>query len=518
MSKSFGRGAAALAVIGIISKVMGALYRVPLTNILGAEGMGLYQTVFPVFTVLLMICGGGMTGAVSRTVAKYTARGQKTAVKDIFVASVIPLVGFSVIAAATVMLLRNKISALQGVPAAGGAYLALCPSLVVCSVISVLRGVFQGRSMMLPSGISQLIEQGIKLALGLALGKLLMPRGVEYAVFGALAGVTASEVAALLYLSVRYALYAKNKLEGSDASSAPTRRELFKEVTRFSLPVTVGLLIIPITQVFDSGIVVNMLVGSGTERGEATALFGLFVGPVGTLINMPAVVLSSLSAAFLPALTAFIERGDGESGSRESAAALKWTLILSIPIAAAFMLFPKSICSLLYGAGLSDAQIDTAATLLRIEAVSVLYLGIISYSTAVLQAHGRALRPAINLGVGATVKIALAFLLIPRFGIAGAAAANAACYGVAALFDAFSVRKYALGASAELCLRPLVFSAAACAVFYILDTALGGGTASVIVSGASFLLVYSCIIPSMEKGERMLPLLNLTGNGKRVKK
>ena len=198
MSKSFGRGAAALAVISIISKLLGALYRIPLTNVLGAEGMGVYQTVFPIFTVLLMICGGGMTGAVSRTVAKYSARGRHAEVKDIFLASSLPLLAFSIVAATGVIVFRSGIAGLQGVPKASIAYLALCPSLVFCSVISVLRGIFQGRNMMIPSGISQLVEQGIKLALGLFFGKLMMPRGVEYAVFGALLGVAVSEIAAFI--------------------------------------------------------------------------------------------------------------------------------------------------------------------------------------------------------------------------------------------------------------------------------------------------------------------------------
>lgn len=519
MSKSFGRGAAALAVIGIISKLMGALYRIPLTNILGAEGMGLYQTVFPVFTVLLMICGGGMTGAVSRTVAKYSARGNKAAVKDILFASALPVVCFSAVAAAAVIIFRRGISGLQGVPAASGAYLALCPSLVFCSVISALRGLFQGRNMMMPSGISQLIEQGVKLALGLILGRLFMPRGVEYAVFGALLGVTVSEVAAFAYLVIRYLVYSKNRLVNADDGKEVARTELLKEVMRFSLPVTVGMLIIPITQVFDSAIVVNMLVGGGVGQGEATALFGLFVGPVGTLINMPAVVLSSLSAAFLPALTAFIERGDADSVRSESAAALKWTLIVSLPVAAAFLFFPRQICSVLYGAGLSSAQIDVAARLLRIEALSVLYLGVISYMTATLQAYGKAHTPAVNLAVGAAIKIALVFLLIPRIGIDGAAVASCACYGVAAALDAWCMRKYSLGLNAEICVRPLVFSALSCAVFYVTNTAFGGGRLSVIVAGAAFLLVYSCIFPSMRESYGRAPLFNSAERKqKRVKK
>ncbi|MCH5351390.1 MAG: polysaccharide biosynthesis protein [Clostridiales bacterium] len=520
MSKSFGRGAVALAVISIISKLLGALYRVPLTNILGAEGMGLYQTVFPVFTVLLMICGGGMTGAVSRTVAKYYARGKNAEVKDIFFAASVPLFVFSVVAATAVMLLRRIISELQGVPSASIAYLALTPSLIFCSIISVFRGVFQGRSMMMPSGISQLIEQTVKLSLGLLLGKLMLPRGVEYAVMGALLGVTVSEVVAFIYLLVRYIVYNKSRGDyHSEGEDKTPRRELIKEIMRFSLPVTLGMLIIPMTQVFDSSVVVNMLVRGGMERGRATALFGVFVGPVGTLINMPVVLLSALSAALLPSLTAHIERGERELIKSVGETALTYTLIIALPVAAAFMFFPKQICALLYGAGLSAEEIDISSRLLSIEAVSVIYVGVISYTTAVMQSHGRATKPAVNLLIGGAVKIALTFLLIPRLGIYGAAVASVSCYAVAALLGAVNVYrlKDSVSISPGITVRPLVFTAFACAVFYAVSGLLGGGRLSTLIAGAASVIVYLLIVPSMKiKGGAFLP--SLLGKQKRLKK
>ncbi|MCH5158876.1 MAG: polysaccharide biosynthesis protein [Clostridiales bacterium] len=509
MSKSFGRGAAALAVISIVSKLLGALYRVPLTNILGAEGMGLYQTVFPVFTVLLMICGGGMTGAVSRTVAKYSARNGESEIKNIFFAAAVPLFAFSVVAAITVILLRRVISSIQGVPGASIAYLALTPSLVFCSVISVLRGVFQGRSMMTASGISQLIEQSVKLVLGLLLGKIMLPRGIEYAVFGSLLGVTLSEVAALIYLLVRYYAYGR-KIRG-DVTEKPShsRRELIKEITGFSLPVTLGLLIIPLTQVFDSAVVVNMLTRGGVERDRATALFGIFVGPVGTLINMPAVLLSALSAALLPSLTAHIERGEREAVARDCEKAVGYTLFISLPVAAAFILFPGQICSLLYGAGLTSDEIAVASRLLSVEGISVIYVGVISYTTAVMQSNGRAGRPAVNLILGGAAKVALTFLLIPRLGIYGAAAANVSCYALAALLGAINVYglKNNISVKASAVIRPLVFTAMACAVFYLTNKALGGGTVSVIVSGVTAVLVYLLAALSVKSacGAPLLP-------------
>ncbi len=445
-----GKSAAALAAIGIIAKLIGALYRVPLTNIIGAEGMGLYQMVFPLYTVLLAFCGGGITSAVARV---------------------------------AVALLRNVISSVQGNTDAGIAYLAICPSLLFACVIGVLRGYFQGKAQALPSGISQLIEQVIKLSLGLYLGKLLLSYGVKYAVAGALLGVSASELAALIYLSVRFIVMRKRRVKtvfrvaaatNAEASAelaprtatVPSDRELMKELYSFALPVTLGALVLPATQMIDSVLVINLLMHGGTGRADATALFGLFVGPVGTLINMPTVVVLSVAIAFLPALTSAVARG--EDVGEKVRTAIKWIMLFVLPVTFAFLLFPDRVCSALYSRGLTAAQLDWAARLLRVQALGVLYAGVLQLCTTVLQAYNKAHRPVINLVIGACVKVALTPALVRAFGIIGASCATTACYAVAATLTARSAYKCApIAASVKnALLLPLAFSLAGCAAFY----------------------------------------------------
>lgn len=453
-TRSFGKAAASLAVMGIIAKLIGALYRVPLTNIVGAEGMGLYQMVFPLYTVLLAFCGGGITGAVSRVVAKYTALGNDGAAVRAIRVGLVPLLAVSVVCTVAVVFLREFISGIQGNTDASVAYLALCPSLLLAGGINVLRGYFQGRSSMIPSGISQLIEQIIKLTLGLYLGRTLLPYGVKYAVAGALAGVTVSELAALLYLILRY-FFSKNRRvryvrintpvanAETAAEFAPvaavTDKALLKELYTFAMSVTLGSLVLPITQMIDSVLVINLLMYGGATRAASTALFGLFVGPVGTLINMPTVVVVSVSIAFLPTITRAVERGTDAAAATRSAT--KWIMLFVIPITAAFAVFPDRVCSALYSRGLTAEQLATAADILRVQSLSVFYIGILQISTAVLQGHNKAHRPVINLVIGACVKVGFTPLLVRSFGIIGAAGATAACFAVAAVLTARSAYK-----------------------------------------------------------------------------
>ncbi len=460
-----------LAGMGIIAKLIGALYRVPLTNIVGAEGMGLYQMVFPLYTVLLAFCGGGMTSATSRVVAKYTAIGNdRTALRAVRVAF-LPLIGISVCCAGGVALLSNVISRIQGNADAAVAYLALCPSLLFSGGICVLRGYFQGKSKMLPSGISQLIEQVIKLILGLYLSGLLMPRGVKYAVCGALIGVSVSELCALVFLGIRFLFFTKKRVKivnlrtvnaesSEEFTTMPVSdRALLKELYSFALSVTLGSLVLPITQMIDSALVINLLMHGGEGRAEATALFGLFVGPVGTLVNMPTVVALSVSVAFLPLITRAVERG--EDSSMLTRKAVKWVMLFVIPVTAVFLLFPDRVCMTLYRKGLTAEQLTVASRLLRVQALSVFYLGVLQLSTALLQGHNKAHKPVINLLIGACVKVGLTPLTVRMFGIVGASFATTLCYCIAATLSVRMAYKcMPIGASAaDTFIKPMVFTA-----------------------------------------------------------
>ncbi|MDE6028755.1 MAG: polysaccharide biosynthesis protein [Clostridiales bacterium] len=506
--KSFGRSAIALAVMGMIAKLIGALYRVPLTNVVGAEGMGLYQMVFPLYTVLLAFCGSGMTGAVSRVVAKYTALGNDCAAKRAIKIAIVPLVITSVVCTAGVALLRNVISGVQGNTDAGLAYLALCPSLLFASGINVLRGYFQGKSQTLPSGISQLIEQIIKLVLGLYLSRLLMPYGVKYAVAGALIGVSASELAALLYLCIRYGITGRRRVRLSmvpslaaeiseELSVAPpvADKTILKELFSFALSVTLGALVLPITQMIDSVLVINLLTYGGAGREGATAAFGLFVGPVGTLINMPTVVVLSVAIAFLPTITHAVEKGEDAAQPTRSAA--KWIMLFVIPITAVFLAFPQHVCNVLYRKGLTVDQLELAARLLRVQAMSVFYVGILQLSTAVLQGYNKAHVPVINLLIGACVKVGLTPFAVRAFGITGAAFATTLCYAVAATLSMrCAAKRLTVGADVKNAfIKPLLFTALGGLAFWGITVALKNSAMAylwqIVIAAAAFAVTYA---------------------------
>jgi len=556
--RKFLTGAGILGLCTALAKLLGAFFRIPLTNIIGAEGIGLYQMVFPLYTVLLTISSGGISTAVSKAVASARARGETTNTLRILRITALSIILFAAACTLPLMLFNNHIASVQGNSLAGLAYFGIAPSIVFVAVVASFRGYFQGNGNMLPSGVSQIIEQAVKLGVGLSMAAVFMRRGLEWAVFGAVLGVTVSELAAMLFLLGSFLvhngrrkksnlIYIKDlecvgtsnnfagagdpdrlnkndeclkalKIPNLDYVQKPTSKVL-KMIYAIAIPVTLGSLIMPLTQVIDSVMIINVLVARGVARGEATALFGLLSGPIASLINMPMAITLAISVALLPRIAAHFSKDKeavvysqdfrklseaGEDASEEVGRANRGranrrgvrprapvvdvddagdagdvgkatggrehpplrehqppttnyqalttaqslvgksiflTLLLTLPAASIFLFFSQSIVSMLYSRGLTDEQLALAARLLRIESLSIIYLGIIQVATAVLQGADKPHRPAINLLYGAIAKVLLTLVLLPFIGIMGAAIATVVCYGVVALINLFYMRR-----------------------------------------------------------------------------
>lgn len=450
------KGAGILAVCMLIGKIIGACYRIPLTNILGAEGMGLYQMVFPLYTVLLTVSSGGLPIAISKVVSRKLAKGDNAGAGHVLQVALASLVVLGAIACCLLLIFRDTIASVQGNVDASLPYVAIAPSLVFVAVISCFRGYFQGKQNMVPSAISQVIEQVVKLVAGLVCSWLLLPFGVQVAVVGALIGVSVSELVAMVVLIATYYISKRRdsiKLAVGHATaetgvdvvvvnntiSKKDKKGIIKDIYKVALPVTLGSLVMPITQVVDSVLVINLLVRGGVDNVYATSMYGLMTGPISSLINMPSVVMLSVSIALLPTLAQkFVSK---ESMASPVVTAMKYNFILALLCAIAFAIFGKDFLTLLYSRGLRADQISIGAMLLGIGGISIIYVSLLQVATCVLQASNKAVIPAINLVIGSVVKICLNIVLLPRLGIMGAMVSTVSCYGIICFLDVFFMCK-----------------------------------------------------------------------------
>ncbi|MGI6706043.1 MAG: putative polysaccharide biosynthesis protein [Clostridia bacterium] len=441
--KSFIRGAAVLGFAGFLGKIIGAFYRIPLTNIIGPAGMGLYQIAYPIYAFLLVVSTTGIPTAISKMVSARLAVGNRKGAHEVFRTSFKVLACIGTITTSVMLLGSRFFADLAGNRDAGLAIMAIAPSLFFVSLLSAYRGYFQGMQMMEPTAVSQLVEQLGKLILGFGLAYRWKEMGPAYGAAGALIGVTLSEIAALVLL---LGVYHRKKRDLSldrmqrKTSDKEGFASIGSELARIGIPVTLGASIIPLVSFLDTGIVINRLKDIGFHQNEATSLFGLLTAVVNPLVNMPAVFTVALAMSLVPAVSQSHAIGDEKTVRTKASAGLRLSFLLGFPSAAGLWVLAQPIIGMLYRS-LNQQEIAMAAGLLRTMAVAVLFLSIVQTLTGILQGMDRIRVPIRNLLIGAALKVVINYILIgiPSINIQGAPVGTVLCYGVAAFLNIVSV-------------------------------------------------------------------------------
>lgn len=422
---AFLKSAAVISFGGLIAKGIGALYRIPLGNVLGGYGMGLYQMTYPFFCLLLTFSSAGIPSAFSRIIARETARGQahsgtlKAALKMF---ALLGLCGSILMCA-----FAPYMSALQGDKGLVGCYLALAPSVFLVALIAVYRGYFQGRNDMAPTAVSEIVEQVIKAAAGLCFA-YRFSNDPARAVVWTLFAVTLSELAALIFLLMRYSRVRERR-------TLIARRTTGSEILFSALPVMAAVAVLPISQMADSVILVRLL---AKHTASAVALYGLYTGGAVALVNLPATVCYGFVAAAVPAVSRACAQGDTEEGRRRALAALAFTVLLSAPCAFALFFFTRPVAALIFPS-LPPEDMAVLVRLTKLSAVSAVTIASVDTLAACLAGLGLAKRAAFSMLVAVGAKLCLQFVLVssPAFSVEGAAIASNACYLVAFCLDLF---------------------------------------------------------------------------------
>lgn len=326
---------------------------------------------------------------------------------------------------------------------------------------------------MLPTAVSQLIEQGVKLLAGMLGATYMMRYGLEWAVFGALAGVSISEFIALLFLVISYYVVKKRKktskkrsdknidnvsyarnmlteaatetesvLPGTPAANTEifTTAQIYKRIYAVAIPVTLGALVIPITQVIDSLLIINILTYHGQTIREATSAYGLLAGPVSALVNMPAVLSMSIAMALLPQISRLVVKK--KDVSEAASKAFKYSMLSGAPFFALFVALGTPILRLLFRNALNPEMVELGGFLLCFAGAYVIFVSFLQPAAAVLQGVGKAYVPVTNLFIGAAVKALATVILLPIIGILGAVIATLLCYMITAFLDTIAILKY----------------------------------------------------------------------------
>ena len=480
MKNALFQGSLVLMLSGFVGKLLGAFYRLPLSNILGPEGIGIYQMVFAVFSLALIISSGGVSVAVSHNVAKIRA-GANGSEKQVFLKGLLYSVFVSLFFCLIFVALGGQISALQGTPLGAQAYVMAGVALLFSSVLASFRGLYQGRQNMVPTAVSQVLEQVFKAAFGLIFSFIFVKQSLALGVFGAFLGIAISEIISFLYLLFKTRHF---KFYG--------QKNQHQEFFKTNAIITINALIIPLVIVFDSFVVVNLLSGFMPQI-EATALFGLQSGIVSSIINVPVVASVAVSLALLPELSYNIQSGDKIFAKKQIEKMFLVCFALLVPCVLILIFFAKDILGFLYPS-LSPELLSIATNLLKISSIEIVFIAVVQIMTSVLQSLNKPHFAVFGLLGAGAVKVFLTFLLVsnPQIGIIGMAISTLMFYGVGACALVFITQKhlsFALDQKAFLYGGALALCLAVC--FVVTNMLFESLAMKILFAGFGFIIIYA---------------------------
>lgn len=493
--KSIVGGMTILGITGLICKVVAVLYRIPLAWLIGEQGLGTFQLVFPTYNLLLTLSSAGLPVAISRMVSFSLARNDPRNAHRAFRTALSLLTVLGAIGTFLMIVFNPFLSDRVGDPETRAGFIAIAPALLLVCTMSAFRGFMQGQQNMVPTALSQLIEQVGKVAVALPLAYLGSRIGmgdtqsinIGYAAAGALLGNSIAEGCALFYITVVYRRKQHTflQLKQDETREPQSGKTLTRQLLAMAIPVTLAACIVPLASFIDSGMVVNRLIdAAGFARDEARAMYGRFSGYVITLINVPTALAQAISMSLVPAVSAAMGRGDWKGIRRQSHTGLRMAFLIGLPASLGMSMLARPILSLVYPFP-TVAALDQTAELLSLSSYTIVLFTVVQATSGILQGLRKQRIPMYTLliGVGLKVLINYNFIGTREINIYGASMGSLVCYGVSMLPNLYYVHKYAHLPydPLNIFLKPLAATAMMGAALYYSQEVLPEGRLSTIL-------------------------------------
>ncbi len=506
--KTFLKGAAILGIAGLVVQIMGAVFRIPLGNIIGDDGMGYYQTAYPIYVFLLVFSTNGAPAAISKMTSERIALGRYSEAYRVFKCSFILMFVLGIVAFAAVFFGAGMIVGAVSNPGAYLAMRAIAPALLIVPLMAVYRGYFQGMQDMGPTAVSQLAEQAVRVAAGLTLSVVLLKNGLETAAAGATAGTSIGPVIGLVVLFIIYARRKKQifaqieeektalpvmdggSVEKGSVFEKEKASDILKTLAYIGIPITIGVSIMPIMNLGDLLLVMRRLQDTGCSEQQANALYGQLTGMALPVVNIPMALALSMALAMVPAIAAAKSTGDNEFLGTNIRLGMRTSMIIGVPCSFGLMSLAEPIMTLLYP--FEEESAVSSAQCLFIVSIGVIFLCIAQTMAGVLQGIGKPGTAVYGLIAGFAVKCAGNYVLtaIPALNINGAAWASVLGFVTIGLFNLFAVKKLT-GVTYDLKLsvvKPLVCGgimyAVVVLVYKVCSMAFGNSISTIIAIGA----------------------------------
>lgn len=456
-SASFLVQGSILAMASIISRMIGLIYRIPLTAILGNKGNDYYGCAFEIYNILLIISSYSLPLAVSKLVSADLALGRKKSVYRVLKCA-LAFGAISGTAAALVLFFGAEFitETIMKTPYSIFAVKVLVPTLIIVAVLGVLRGFFQGLGTMMPSAVSQVLEQIVNAIVSVWAAYVLSKYGAKvgavlgneenyaaaYGAAGGTLGTGMGAFAALLFtifVLIVYLRIFKHQMSKEHHSRVESYSYIFRILVITTIPVLLSTTIYNCNAILDQALFKNIANMQGYSANDISEWNGIYTGKYKTLINVPISIASALAASSVPALTAAYTNGKKEAVRSQINTAIRFIMIIAFPCAVGMGVLSSPILQLLF-------QDSTAlsANMLRFGSISIVFFSLSTLSNGLLQGINRMREPVKNALIALVLHIGVLviLMLVFRLNIYAVVGANAFFGFLMCILNAHSVKKY----------------------------------------------------------------------------
>ena len=415
-----------LTVSVILVKILGLIYKVPLSYILSDEGMGYFNAAYTVFSFFYIICTTGIPKAISILISEAEGEGNSEKVMQIYNTSFKMFFIFGAVISVFFFILSLPISILTGNRGAYYSMALIAPSILFVCASGIIRGLFNGHLKFFPIAVSELISGACKLILGLALAYLAKYLGYGFELISAFTifGTTLGSFFGFLYLFFKKEEFLRLNPKQKKTLSP----KLGKKILKIAIPLTITSAIGSISNIIDLTIIMQRLRSSGNTELQAAILYGNYTTLAIPMLNLVATLIAPLSAVLLPIISKEKSKCDSSRITRQVSDACKILLFISVPVSILFLFKSQEILSLIF----EDSSAVMAAPLLSLIAPGIIFMSLLTVINSVLEGMGNTKTPMISLVFASVVKIVVSYILIGRsdFGLLGASIGTTLSYFV----------------------------------------------------------------------------------------
>lgn len=418
---------AILASAGIITKVIGLIYRIPLINIMGDQGQAYYGIAFEIYAIALLLTSYSLPLAVSKLVSARVAKGERRNAFRVFKAALL----FAITAGTLIGLIvffgsdfiAGKIMAMEP---SKYALRVLAPCLLVVAIMGVIRGYFQGLGTMLPTAISQILEQIVNAVVSVVGASYLFEFGKKaaetkakeylpaaYGAAGGTLGTLTGAIAGLLFLIFVFLAYKKiikRQLRRDQSRYHESYSDIFTVLFYTITPVILSTAVYQSTKILDAGIFSNIMDVQGMPKEEYETIWGMYSGKFNTLVNVPLAISNAVGASVIPSLTAAVTSGNRKLVYNKIQLATRFTMIISIPSMVGYMVLARPLLDLLF-----NGNNKIPAMLLVSGSVTIVFYSLSTITNAMLQGVNRMTVPIRNASISLGIHLVSLLIMLVAF-------------------------------------------------------------------------------------------------------